>query len=190
MYSCVCHIWAYICNCTFICIFICFGFGIWIILVHCRMILDTEPAHTDPFWKCLSLFLPWPSQKTEPQVLCLFFFLSNIHNMFQHCALITWYLTKNWPFLQLLSFCNLVFVFSFVFVFAEVHHGRRGGAYCRKAPATWLLLTTGYFHSGAIVHSRPTPCSETTTPLFLNYQGQFHITKHYSYIDTTFNIAP
>ena len=46
--------------------------------------------------ECLSLFLPWPSQKTEPQVLCLFFFLSNIHNMFRHCALITWYLTKNW----------------------------------------------------------------------------------------------
>ena len=63
-----------------------------------------------------------------------------------------------------LSFWNLVFVF--VFVFAEVHHGRRGGAYCRKAPATWLLLTTGYFHSGAIVHSRPTPSSETTTLLF------------------------
>ena len=67
-----------------------------------------------------------------------------------------------------LSFWNFVFVFLFVFVFvfAEVHHGRRGGAYCRKAPATWLLLTSGYFHSGAIVHSRPTPSSETTTPLF------------------------
>ena len=49
-----------------------------------------------PMKKRLSLFLPWPSQKTEPQVLCLFFFLSNIHNMFRHCALITWYLTKNW----------------------------------------------------------------------------------------------
>ena len=89
-----------------------------------------------------------------------------------------------------LSFWNFVFVFLFliVFVFAEVHHGRRGGAYCRKAPATWLLLTTGYFHSGAIVH-RPTPSSETTTLLFLNSQGQFRNTKHYLYIDTTFNIA-
>ena len=83
-----------------------------------------------------------------------------------------------------LSFWNFVFVFLFVFVFvfAEVHHGRRGGAYCRKAPATWLLLTSGYFHSGAIVHSRPTPSWDTTTLLFLNSQGQFHITKHYSYM--------
>ena len=46
--------------------------------------------------ECLSLFLPWPSQKTEPQVLYLFFFLSNIHNMFRHCALITWYLINDW----------------------------------------------------------------------------------------------
>ena len=45
---------------------------------------------------CLSLFLPWPSQKTEPQVLYLFFFLSNIHNIFRHCARITWYLINDW----------------------------------------------------------------------------------------------
>ena len=46
--------------------------------------------------KCLSLFLPWPSKKTEPQVLYLFFFLSNIHNIFRHCARITWYLINDW----------------------------------------------------------------------------------------------
>ena len=39
----------------------------------------------------LSLFCPWPSQKTEAQVLYLFS-LSNIHNRFWLCALITWYL--------------------------------------------------------------------------------------------------
>ena len=52
-------------------------------------------------WRCrsspgiqhsyLSLFCPRPSQKTEPQDF-IYSLLSNTHNMFRQCALVTWYL--------------------------------------------------------------------------------------------------
>ena len=45
--------------------------------------------------KYLSVFCPRPSQKTEPRI-CIYFILSNTHNMFRLCALTTWYLINYW----------------------------------------------------------------------------------------------
>ena len=41
-------------------------------------------------------FFPGLPKRQNLKFCIYFFFLSNIHNMFRHCALITWYLTKNW----------------------------------------------------------------------------------------------